>query len=532
MAVSTPEMIDDMYSGGMSEKQASLIQEIKKSKSVPNLKEMVFDFSPELIARSIEESKSIRQIVMEEKISVHDKMGELRDYQTLGVAFMYFSPRSILGDGVGLGKTVEVAALINFLKLRGECKRFLMAVETTALVQTQLELMRFTGLNVITLPSEKSKLTRAIKKIDFRNVDGIVIKHSALKSDTFSSWLAHNINSDGTCRIFDVFILDESSVIKNIDTKTYSYTSNICNLAKRVHFMNATTFETKLMDIYTQMDMINTYLLPPVSKINSRYCTYGRTSYWKKVGGKPKKCFNFTLTGYKNQAEFKSRLGLCYFGRTKKDIGLDLPHTYKVYTVEPTTKQMLAIEKGYRYGEVLNCPSLIEDIDIGTTVADVPKINRLVSLIENEFSDDKVMVYVFHREAQVAIKAELEKIGRKVEILCGDTTDQMERYRIQNDFNTGDCDVILTNVKKSLNLYGGDVCIFYSVLTNPASMFQVAGRIDRNVDDRIKTFILLLYEHTREYETFRDIVAKRSKDSKELILDAKTAVDYFIEAME
>jgi hypothetical protein len=100
------------------------------------------------------------------------------------------------------------------------------------------------------------------------------------------------------------------------------------------------------------------------------------------------------------------------------------------------------------------------------------------------------MIYVFHLEAQRIIKEELEKIGRKLVILNGDCKDE-DRFDAQNKFNNGTYDVIITNIKKSLNLYGGDVCIFYSLLTNPSSIFQAAGRIDRNVDDSIKTYILL-----------------------------------------
>ena len=116
--------------------------------------------------------------------------------------------------------------------------------------------MKFTGLYVVQLPSEAYKLKRAISEIKWSKVDGIVIKHSTLRSDVFSKWIAQNLNSDGGCNIFDTFFLDESSVIKNVETKIATYTKNICNVCKRVHFMNATVFETNIMDIYNQMDML------------------------------------------------------------------------------------------------------------------------------------------------------------------------------------------------------------------------------------------------------------------------------------
>lgn len=530
MSVTTPTIYNGMYLGQMEPKIASYILDIRGRESIPNLKHMIFDFPPELVLRSIEEEKSIRDIVRDEQLDYKKYLGELKDYQTLGTAFMYMSPRSVIGDGVGLGKTAEVSALINYLHQTKQLKRFLMAVETSALGQTQCELMRFTGLRVVALPSEAYKLNRLIKKIDWTKVDGIVIKHSALRSDVLSKWLSLNINPDGTCRLFDTFFLDESSVIKNLTTKTAIYTKNICDICPRVHFMNATVFETNIMDIYNQMDMMNPALLPKKWRIEKEFCTFGRSSYWTKENGKPKMNFRRDLTGYKNQAIFKERLKLVYFGRSKSDIGMDMPHVHKVYEVEPSNEQSMALQKGYRYMEVLNCPSLIPDLHLETNRKTVPKLDRLCNLLETDFADCKVMVYCFHNEAQQAIADECRKLGRNPVILNGQSKDQ-ERWEIQTKFNKGEYDVIITNIMKSLNLFGGDVCIFYSNSMTPSKMFQVAGRIDRNVDDKIKTYILLIYSGTDEYKHFMEVTKQRTRDARDLTIDAKTTVDYFIESM-
>lgn len=530
MGVTNPIIYNNMYLGNMEPAQAQLILNTRNSEEIPNLQHMIFNFPPDMVLRSIEEGKSIRSIVKEENIDYTKYIGTLRKYQTIGTAFMYLSPRSIIGDGVGLGKTVEIAALINYLKQTNQLNRFLIAVETSALGQTACELIRFTGLHIISMPSEAYKLKKVIEKTDWNKVDGMVIKHSALRSDVLSKWLALNIKEDGTCKIFNTFFLDESSVIKNFTTKTAIYTKNICDITPRVHFMNATTFETNIMDIYNQVDMMNPSLLPKKWRIEKEFCTFGRSSYWTKENGKPKMNFRRDLTGYKNQELFKESLKLVYFGRCKSDIGMDMPHIHKVYEVEPSNEQSLALEKGYRYMEVLNCPSLITDINLETSRKTVPKIDRLCQLIENDFSDSKIMVYCFHTEAQEAIANECKKLGRKPVILNGKSKDE-ERWEIQTKFNNGEYDVIITNIMKSLNLFGGDVCIFYSNTMTPSKMFQIAGRVDRNVDDSIKTYILLIYKGTDEYRHFMDVTKQRAQDSRELTINAKTTVDFFIEAM-
>ncbi len=294
--------------------------------------------------------------------------------------------------------------------------------------------------------------------------------------------------------------------------------------------MNATTFETNIMDIYNQLDMMNPNLLPKKWRIEKEFCTFSRTSYWTKENGKAKMNWRHERSGYKNQAIFKESLKLVYFGRCKADIGMELPHIYKVYEVEPSNAMSLGLEKGYRYSELLNCPSLIPEANIPMDRKNVPKLDRLCDLIENEFSDSSIMVYCFHLEAQATIANELTKIGRKPVILNGSCSDD-ERFKAQQGFNNGTYDVIVTNIKKSLNLYGGDVCIFYSMETNIAKMEQIRARIDRNVDDSIKTFVILLYNGTQEYKFFTDTVIQRAKDSRSLTIDAKTAADYFMEAM-
>ena len=531
MAVTTPIMYNGMYCGSMDEQQIQLLLSTRQQEEIPNLRKMIFNFPPEIILESIEKFKSPRDLIIERGEKLEDYLGELRKYQTVGTAFMYFNPRCILADGVGLGKTCEVAALVNLLKSQGTLTRFLMAVETSAISQTQYEMTRFCGLNIIALPSEGVKMKKVINTLDWRKVDGIVIKHSTLRSDVFSKWLSLNLDENGMCKIFNTFFFDESSVIKNPETKMSIYTRNICNIVERVHMMNATAFETNILDVYYQIDMMNDALLPKKWRVEKEYCTFGRTSYWTKENGKPKLNWRHERNGYKNQEKFKESLKLFYFGRCKKDIGMDMPHIYKVYEVEPSNDQAMALAEGKRYMEVLNCPSLVEGLNIDTNRKNVPKIERLCQLVENEFANESIMIYCFHLEAQEAIAEEMRKLGRKPVTLNGSCKDE-ERFAAQQGFNNGTYDVIITNIKKSLNLYGGDVCIFYSMETNIAKMEQIRGRIDRNVDDKIKTFVLLLYKGTDEHKFFTTVVGQRAKDSRDLTIDAETAADWFMQAME
>lgn len=540
MAVTSPIMRDGLYYGSIEANHAKLILDTIGKPVIPELQNMIFDFPADLIERSIDEGKSIRNILKEEGTDHTKYLGKLKDFQTVGTGFMYVSPRSILGDGVGAGKTVEISALLNLLKQQQQMSRFVMLVEKTATGQTRCELIRFTGMNVVYVPSEKPKLLKMIKNTDWSTVDGIVGSHSLLTSDTFSKFLSLNLREDGINKFADTVILDESSVVKNSNTKVFRYTKGILDTCNRVHLLNATTFETSIMDIYNQVDLLDDSMMPKPWRIEKEYCNFVRDSYWKTmdvrssdgrlIDRKPQIQFRRKRASYKNQEQFRKSLKLVYFGRSAKEVGIESEMAYKVYEIEPTANQLKAIKAHGRYNEILNCPSLVEEAGLVTNKHNVPKINRLVELVQTEFDQQSVMVYCFHLKAQEAIKKELEAVGKRPVILNG-KTEAMDRYRIQREFNEGKYDVIITNVVKSLNLHGADVCIFYSVLGNPSRSIQVAGRIDRHVDDRMKTFVLLLYKGTDEYKLFADLAGQRSKDAKDLTIDAKNVVDNFIEEL-
>jgi hypothetical protein len=449
------------------------------------------------------------------------------------VAFMYMSPRSINGDYVGLGKTAEVSGLINYLKMKGELTRFCIAVEGSALAQTTCEIIRFTGLNVIELPGETAKIRKIIQRVDWDKVDGIVCKHSVLKNDLFMQFLALNTTAQGVNNIFNTLFIDESNVIKNKETKFSQYITEILKITPRCHLMTATPFEKDLMDMYNQLDVLDINLLPSKTQIEKKYSVWKMGSYWTRGPRGPERHNKPERVGYKNQDEFKRSLKYVYWGRSKKDVGLDLPHNYRTLLVKPTKDQKTCIGNGYRYQEVLNCPSLIEDIGIDTNRKNVPKIDLLLKVIEEQYSDSKVMIYVWNPKAQEAIAKELKAIGRSPAIIQGGMKDT-EKWEIQQQFNTDDgmYDILITNARKSLNLYGADACIIYSVESSSGLFTQICGRVDRSVDDRTRDFLLLVYEDSPEYDYLTNVVKARANDSRALTIDAKGAIDYFIEYLE
>ena len=80
---------------------------------------------------------------------VNKTKGELSNLQTVGVAYMYYAKNLVLGDSVGIGKTVEVCGLCNLLKAvynkNGKDFRCLYLTEKNLITQAQKEFIKFTG---------------------------------------------------------------------------------------------------------------------------------------------------------------------------------------------------------------------------------------------------------------------------------------------------------------------------------------------------------------------------------------------------
>lgn len=572
MATKTPMIYKDKYCGILPADKCEKIMQVRSMSEVPSFKHGIFDFPKEF--RDEAKSKGYSAYEYAESLGKLDEyVGELRDYQTVGAAFMYLSPRSMLGDAAGIGKTPQICGMINKLRsmkfraggdtVYGNKKRILVAAEGSAVGQIAAEIERFTGLHVTVLHSTADKMKRQtskfyltrvldgtlplpeepyveppieytktgkpkkpkppkkVKPVIVTDFDVLVVTHSTLRSDTFFTWLSRVIDKFGT------FILDESYVVKSPDTVISSYVQALCDKVERVHFLNATVFETKLLDIVTQFDISNPTLLPVKRLIESDFCNYRSVSFPLRGGGGQlgKK---WELVSYRNQDVFREALSYVYLTRKKKDVKASLAERYyETYLIQQTKAQKQAIRLGYRYFEVLNCPSLCTDLEINNNPTDVPKLARLLDLVAEDYEAQKVMVYVWHIEMQSAIKEYLEQIGRKVCILNGATED---RDSIRDGFNGDEYDVIITNAKRSLNLYGGDVCIFYSMETNPATIEQIAARIDRNVDDNSKTFILLAYEG-EESSFFINTVKQRAIDGKDLAATSSETVNRFGELL-
>lgn len=431
--------------------------------------------------------------------------GTLTNLQTVGVAYMYFAKNLVLGDSVGLGKTVEVCGLCNLLATKymkeGKLFRFLYLTNKVSVPQAQDEMIRFTGDYVeklFGLASNIDKFSRENREFINHSVVG---SHSLLTSERFQEYLIRYKRENG-CYPFDLLIVDESGdVLTNSNTKTYKSALKVRDMMSRVILLNATPFEKELGMFYNQINFVDSTFLPTKTAFSKEYEIKDYSGPYPVFSG-----------NYKNQDKFRNLVSYRYLARTRKKAGAVMKNcTANLVVVPLSPEQKELLKKTSMPNMVYDCPSYF-GTGVETNEETTPKLQALVKLITQDFKDAKsILVYSRYKEAQQCIQDILNEYDVESMILNGDSP-QEERESVINCFKLGDLRVLITNVQKALNFGNCDYCIFYGYDPNPSKMIQFEGRMTRTYNIENKHVVLLISKG-KELNALKNVVKKRAEAS-------------------
>ena len=466
---------------------------------VKELKNIIYD----LPASDVEAIKDMRD---NEVVDFEGKTGELSNLQTIGVAYMFFAKRLVLGDSVGIGKTVEVCGLLNLLESRsmklGQDFRFLFLTGKNLVAQAKDELIRFTGNYVQDVYGEKSKVDKFVMDNYSELKYSVVGTHSLIKSVAFQEYMRGFVEDSGS-NPFDILIIDESGdILSNSNTQMYKDASFLAKMFDRVVLLNATAFESELRSFYNQLNFVDDSFLPTKTEFSKTYeiFNYGVGPY-PMFSGK-----------YKNQNQFRQLVGYRYFARTRKGSGARMVDCSAEAVIVPTSKEQRWLLKQVSMPQmVYDCPAYF-NMGVENSIETVPKMGALLKLItEDLVMEPSILIFARFKEAQRSIKELLEMYGIDSEIMNGDTS-QKDREAIINRFKLGDIRVLITNVQKGLNFGNCNICIFYTYDPNPNKMVQFEGRMTRSFDI-VNKHVYVLLSRGGELRTFNTIIADRARAS-------------------
>lgn len=504
MGTSSLEYYNNRYKGQLTEETCQVLEQLielgENSGCVPDLSHIIYELPDSVVMQIIEDYDIFGRVLTE----YEKPLGTLEDYQTIGVAFMYYAGSCILGDSVGMGKTVETAGLCNLLNLEyskaGKSHRYLLLTEKKPASQVRSKMIKFTGEYVHLLQDSTQKSVDywgSVEPYDRELEYNLVATHNLIKASGFFSWL-EMYKQYHKKPPFDTLFVDESSILGGTNTAFVKEFKILRNYFKRVIFLNATPIDGSLRVFYNQLDLIDSKFLPTRTNFNKEYVIMDYTGMFPKMTNK-----------YKNKEQFKEAIKYRYYASTRRNNGAIMDDCTGDILVSPLSKaQKRLLSETQLNNMVYDCPSYL-DPSIEFNDENVPKLASLSSLLQDKCADaDTIIMFVHFREAQYCLSKWLTERGISNRVLNGETKAK-DSDNIVESFKNSEFRVLITNIQKGLDFGNCDYCIFYGFDTNPAKMVQFEGRITRSFDI-IGKHIYILCSLGAEYNNLKKAVSDRA----------------------
>jgi SNF2 family DNA or RNA helicase len=493
---------------------------------------------------------------------------KLRYYQVIGALHMLLLERMVLGDGVGLGKTIELIAAYTFLLEQDPTLKLIVVCPKSAMFQWQEEFEKFTqGISTRVITNEYKGLIGAnARKLQYQEFKEniFIINYALLRQE-------YEIIRDILGSNF-IVCYDEIQAFKNRKTETHFSCKYLAERARRAYGLSATIIKNGLEEVYCIYDVIVPGLFGKITKFKDTYCKQklmklyinGRERYIPKI------------IGYKNLPQFKKTIDPYFLIRRKEEVATELPQLiskkiilemlpdqkdlYKqalvgiIYEekikqeyfeiadkvrnqtqfglpVEQTVdEKILKIykERKEKYDKFLtfegkkrgklaaltycqmisNGPRLLQDNK------DSSKEEEFQRLLMEELLVEKTIVFTRFKKSIPYLEIICERNGIKFTRITGDETSR-ERDKARLLFQSDpDCKVlfITTAGSEALNLQAASVVLFYDTPWSYGDLVQTIGRAQRI--GSIQEHILIL--HLVNKGTIDMRVMTRVTDKKEL----------------
>lgn len=250
---------------------------------------------------------------------------KFRYYQVVGILNILLCKRMVLGDGAGLGKTLQTIAAYAVLKEKQPQWKLLVVAQKSSKSQWGEEFKKFTrDLTWHVLKNEykpkggKRTLTgfqaRKAQYDDFKDVDALIVGYHSLKEDY--KFLIEN-RGDPFMVIFD-----ECQEFKNHKTQSYNGADEVKDAAQRVYGLTATPIKNRLVEFYYILKIIAPGIFPGVTKFKETYTKQQLQMIPMKGGGLRRV---MQVIGYKNLLDFKNKIEPYFLIRRTSDVSDELP---------------------------------------------------------------------------------------------------------------------------------------------------------------------------------------------------------------
>jgi superfamily II DNA or RNA helicase len=453
----------------------------------------------------------------------------LYPYQREGVLFAARAGRCLIADEMGLGKTIQAIAAAQLMKNEFGVSRALIVCPTSLKYQWKSEIERFTdsGVHVI-----EGSVHRRLKQYRENESFFIIAGYHTVANDL------HYLND----MEFDLLILDEAQRIKNWQTKTSAAIKKLQSTYAFV--LTGTPLENKLEELYSIMQVIDQFRLPPLYRFLDRYQIKDEES------GK--------ITGFRNLKEIGIHLFDLLIRRRKREVLKQLPERMDKTLLVPMTQDQMDAHRAYadevaklvakwRKQQFLNEKdrkrlmlnlSMMRMVCDSTFILDQTnrhdtKVDEVMCILEEYFANqDGGKVVIFSQWQRMLQLVEMEMVERNIDyrFLHGGVP-SYERGDLLKDFKENpDCLVFLSTDAGGvgLNLQHASLVINLDVPWNPAVLEQRVARVWRMGQENTVQVVHLVSAGTIEHKMlgvlkFKDSMAKGVLDDGEDVIFMETS---------
>lgn len=279
---------------------------------------------------------------------------KLRYYQVVGCLHLMLLSRMVLGDGAGLGKSLQLIASYAFCLQKDPTLKLLIIAPKSAMGQWAEEIQKFsTGIKVHVLQNKYGQVkgqnrvapVELLKKhkIKYKTHRGFAarkLQYASVKAHVFVGSY-YSVQEDYRFLIANrspnfMFVLDEVQEIKNRKTKTWFGANEIARHASRVYGLSATIIKNRLEEAYNIFQVIVPGLFGSEASFKKTHMKLKKVR--TRRGGKIR--FFTEIVGYKNLDKFRETMDPYFLIRKTRDVANELPSLIsKKVVLEMTDKQ-------------------------------------------------------------------------------------------------------------------------------------------------------------------------------------------------
>jgi SNF2 family DNA or RNA helicase len=325
----------------------------------------------------------------------------LRYYQVIGVLHLIKMTRMVLGDGTGLGKTVEMISAYCYLLSRNPNLKLIVVSPKSATSQWVDEFAKFTvNVDARRLENYGPKSRRDQYEDFWTNpARNVLVMHY--------HWFREDL------RVYEPFIkgdfmvvFDEATAFKNHQSKTHAAALEVSRKASRCYGLTATLLKNNLIEGFGIYRVIHQAVFNTgITGFKARYCV----EKLQEIGARKIP----VVVGYKNVEHFRASIDPYFLGRAKYEVSKELP--------DLITKEVpvgLSDAQWEAYGEALEglltvgtpdgekvekevtplakliyCQQIVNSPDLIGREGSSEKENELFRLLDDEFEGEKTIIF-------------------------------------------------------------------------------------------------------------------------------------------